>query len=98
LEVVQYSQPSYWKDWKTSTTLKRFNQIVEEVHNKKPFYLLFHASADASHLRNEGYCPETIMFGPGNGASAHSTDEYIEIQDFLDAIKIYALFAYEFLK
>ena len=98
LENIQYSEPSYWKDWKKSTILKNFYAIVEKAYNKKPFYLLYPASADASHFRNDGYCPETIMFGPGSGASAHSIDEYIEIEDFINAIKVYALFAYKFLK
>ncbi|MFX1380474.1 MAG: M20 family metallopeptidase [Promethearchaeota archaeon] len=98
IENIQYSEPSYWKDWSKSSTLKKFYKIVEKVHSKKPFYLLYPASADASHFRNEGYCPETIMFGPGSGARAHSTDENIEIQDYINAIKIYTLFAYEFLK
>lgn len=98
LEITQYSEPSYWKEWEKSIPLRSFYKIIEKVHSKKPFYFLFPASSDASHLRNNGYCPNTILFGPGSAASAHSTDEYIEIQDFIDAIKIFALFAYEFLK
>ncbi|UCC21147.1 MAG: M20 family metallopeptidase [Promethearchaeota archaeon] len=98
LENVQYSEPSFWKDWKKSSTLKNFYGIVEKAYNEKPYYFLFPASADTSHLRNDGYCPETIMFGPGSGATAHSTDENIEIEDFINAIKVYTLFAYEFLK
>jgi len=38
------------------------------------------------------------MFGPGNGSHAHKTNEYVEIQDYLNAIKVYTLFAYSFLK
>lgn len=98
IENIQYSEPSYWKDWEKSLILKNFYGIVEEVYQEKPFYLLYPASADASHMRNEEYCPETIMFGPGSGASAHSTDEYLEIKDFINAIKVFTLFAYRFLK
>ncbi|MFW9875125.1 MAG: M20 family metallopeptidase [Candidatus Thorarchaeota archaeon] len=98
LEIAQYSEPSFWKDWKKSSSLKNFYRIVEKSYNEKPYYFLFPASADTSHLRNEGYCPETIMFGPGSGATAHSTDENIEIEDFINAIKVYTLFAYNFLK
>jgi len=98
IENIQYSEPSYWKDWEKSSILRSFYGIVEKAYNEKPFYFLYPASADASHLRNEGYCNETIIFGPGSGASAHSTDEYIEIQDFINAIKVYSLFAYEYLK
>ena len=98
LETIQYSKPSFWKDWKKSSILQNFYRIVEKAYNAKPYYFLFPASADTSHLRNEGYCPETIMFGPGSGATAHSTDEHVEIEDFINAIKVYTLFAYDFLK
>ncbi|MFW9874968.1 MAG: M20 family metallopeptidase [Candidatus Thorarchaeota archaeon] len=98
LEKIQYSEASFWKDWKKSSILKSFYSISERVLNKKPYYIFYPASSDASKLRNKGYCPETIMFGPGNGSTAHSTDEHIEIEDFINAIKIYTLFAYDFLK
>jgi len=98
IETIQYSEPSYWKDWKKSSILQSFYGIVEKVYNKKPYYFLFPASADTSYLRNKGYCPKTIMFGPGNGATAHSTDEHVEIEDFINAIKVFTLFAYNFLK
>ncbi len=98
LENIQYSEPSYWEDWKNSSVLKDLYNIIEKAYSKKPFYFLFPASADASHFRNKDYCIETVMFGPGSGASAHSTDEYIEIQDYINAIKVYTLFAYNYLR
>jgi succinyl-diaminopimelate desuccinylase len=98
LEKLQYSEPSYWEDWKSSTILTSLFSIIEKAYNKKPFYFLFPASADASHFRNKEHCTNTIMFGPGSGASAHSTNEYIEIQDYINAIRVYTLFAYNYLK
>ncbi|MFW9825081.1 MAG: M20/M25/M40 family metallo-hydrolase, partial [Candidatus Thorarchaeota archaeon] len=62
------------------------------------FYLLYPPSADAHYLRNTGYCPQTVLFGPGSAGTAHATNEYIEVQDFVNAIKVYTLFAYNFLK
>jgi acetylornithine deacetylase len=78
--------------------LKDFRNIVEKIYGKKPFFLLYPACADAHFLRNNGYCPQTILFGPGSANTAHSIDEYVEIQDFINAIKVYAIFAYNFLK
>ena len=98
LEIILYSEASYWKDWDKSSILKDFYNIAKKVLKENLIYLLYPASADASILRNVGFCPETIMFGPGNGATAHATDENIEIQDFINTIKVYSLFAYEFLK
>ncbi|MBD3256712.1 MAG: ArgE/DapE family deacylase [Candidatus Lokiarchaeota archaeon] len=98
LEIEEESEPSYWKDWEDSKDLQTLYSIVEKVYDKKPFYFLLPASADANFLRNTGYCPETVIFGPGVATTAHTSEEYVEIQDFINTIKTYALFAYEILK
>jgi len=97
LEVISDSEGSYWRDWEDSEDLKKFNSLVESIYEKKPFYFLLPGSADAHFLRNSGYCPQTILFGPGRGRSAHAVDEHVEILDFIRAIKVYAIFAYRFL-
>jgi succinyl-diaminopimelate desuccinylase len=98
IDVFNESEASYWSDWKTSDDLKEFFSIVEQTYGKKPFYFLFPACADAHFYRNTEYCPSTILFGPGSAATAHAIDEYIELEDFINSIKVYALFAYNFLK
>jgi succinyl-diaminopimelate desuccinylase len=97
LELITDSEGSYWSEWEESVDLKDFYALVETIYEKKPFYFLLPASADAHFLRNEGYCPQTILFGPGRGRTAHAADEYVEILDFIRAIKVYAIFAYRFL-
>ncbi len=97
LLIVSDSEGSYWSDWEESTDLNEFYSLVEAIYEKKPFYFLLPASADAHFLRNEGFCPQTILFGPGRGRTAHTDDEYIEILDFIRAIKVYTIFAYRFL-
>ncbi len=97
LEVSNENEASYWKGWEDSDDLKSFYSILENVYKKKPFYFLFPACTDAHFLRNEGYCTNTIVFGPGNAGTAHAVNEYIEIEDFINAIKTYSLFAYDFL-
>ena len=98
IEIIHQSEASYWKEWEKSSTLKDFFSSVEKVYGRKPFYFFFPACADAHYLRNSGYCTETILFGPGNATTAHAVDESIEIQDYINSIKVYALFAYNFLK
>jgi acetylornithine deacetylase/succinyl-diaminopimelate desuccinylase-like protein len=98
VEVLKKGEASYWKDWRDSKDLKIFHNIVEEVYKKKPIYFFLPASADAEHYRNTNYCQPTIIFGPGMPGTAHAIDEFIEIQDFIDAIKVFSLFAYKFLK
>ena len=97
LEIITDSEGSYWSEWEDSVDLQEFHDLVETIYEKKPFYFLLPASADAHYLRNDGFCPQTIIFGPGKGRTAHAIDENIEILDFIRAIKVYAIFAYKFL-
>jgi succinyl-diaminopimelate desuccinylase len=97
IEVLTASEGSYWENWEESGDLRDFYNIVETIYEKKPFYFLMPGSADAKFLRNDRYCPQTILFGPGKSRNAHSIDENIEILDFIRSIKVYAIFAYRFL-
>jgi len=97
IELLTASEGSYWENWEESDDLRDFYKLVETMYEKKPFYFLMPGSADAKYLRNDGYCPQTILFGPGKSRNAHSTDENIEILDFIRAIKVYAIFASKFL-
>ncbi len=98
IEIMHESEGSYWHGWKHSSDLKEFTSIVEKVYKRTPFYFLYPAGADAGYYRNHDYCPATILFGPGSASTAHAIDEFIEVEDFINAIKVYALFAYKFLK
>ena len=98
IEVTSLSEPSFWKEWESSEDLKSFYSIIKEIYENPPFYFLFPASADANFYRNSDFCPATVLFGPGSALSAHAVNEYVEIDDYIKAIKVYALFAFEFLK
>jgi succinyl-diaminopimelate desuccinylase len=98
LEIPGEGAASIWRDYEASQTLKDFKAVIEKIYKIIPFYALAPGSTDAHYYRNDGYCKETINFGPGNAARAHTVDEYIEIEDFINAIKVYTLFAYNFLK
>ncbi len=98
LEIISASEGSYWEDWENSHELQFLYKLISEIYEKKPFYFLYPPSADGHYLRNDGYCPHTILFGPGRAGTAHTTNEYIEIQDFINTIKVYTLFANNFLK
>jgi succinyl-diaminopimelate desuccinylase len=83
LEILSASEGSYWEGWENSKELQLFHKLATEIYKKKPFYFLYPPSADAHYLRNAGFCPQTINFGPGRAGTAHTTNEYIEIQDYI---------------
>lgn len=47
------------------------------------------SGADARHLQNNGGIP-TILFGPGSMTCAHSIDEHVDIDEYLNCIKVLA--------
>ncbi|RGS72142.1 M20 family metallopeptidase [Mitsuokella sp. AF21-1AC] len=47
------------------------------------------AGCDSRTWRNIAGCP-TLQYGPGRLAQCHAVNEYVEIQQYIDAIKIYA--------
>lgn len=52
---------------------------------------------DMRHIGNRGKIP-VILFGPGNIKTAHSLDEYVSIDDYIKAIKVFALTIYRWSK
>ncbi len=48
------------------------------------------SGSDARHLLNSGGIP-SIVFGPGDMKKAHSIDESISLNDYIDGIKVLAL-------
>ncbi|MFW9938614.1 MAG: M20 family metallopeptidase [Candidatus Thorarchaeota archaeon] len=98
IEADQYSESSYWEGWEKSQKLKSFANTIRQVYGQEPVYILSPGGTDASYYRNTNYCPQTIVFGPGDATLGHTINESIKIQDFINAIKVYTLFAYNFLK
>jgi succinyl-diaminopimelate desuccinylase len=97
LEIYSDGESSVWEDYNKSQTVKEFKKIVENTYGKKSFFFLSAGGTDSKYYRNSGYCKETIHFGPGNVRQMHATNENLELQDFFNSIKVYTLFAYNFL-
>lgn len=87
----------WWKNWwwppydipKDSPICGAAALAYEAVLNEPAKFNGFVAVDDASFLNRAGI--PTITMGPGSIEIAHTANEYIEIQDLLDAAKIYAL-------
>jgi acetylornithine deacetylase len=54
----------------------------------------FPAGCDARHLHNRAGIP-TVIFGPGDLQYAHSIDEQINLEEYIQAIKVLAMTVYE---
>lgn len=61
----------------------------KRVLGNEPYLSGLPSGADARHLQNTGRIP-TVLFGPGDMQNAHSIDEWVSEQDYMDAVKILA--------
>ncbi len=95
--IHHQGEASIWRDFEDSKVTKDFQEILERIYNTKSFFILAPGSTDAHYYRNTNFCPQTIHFGPGNAGGMHITNENIELLDFINAIKVYTLFAYKYL-
>jgi succinyl-diaminopimelate desuccinylase len=97
-EIFQKAEPSYFEGWQSSAETQMFQSTAGEIYGKKPFFFMFPACTDAYYIRNYGLCPNTIVFGPGSSTTSHAANEFIDLEDYINAIKTYAIFAYRLLK
>ncbi|BFH74019.1 M20 family metallopeptidase [Sulfurisphaera javensis] len=68
---------------------KIFKEKVKEVRGKEPELVLSPGTFDIRFTVKEGIV--SINYGPGKIEQAHATDEYVELKDFYDSIKVLAL-------
>ncbi len=66
------------------------SESFAEVMGKKPSVTGRQGAADIRHLNTYGETP-TVIFGPGLTEQMHANNEWVYLQDYLDATKVLAL-------
>ncbi|MDP6774397.1 MAG: M20/M25/M40 family metallo-hydrolase, partial [Rhodospirillales bacterium] len=69
-----------------TTLIKNFKEFM----GRDPEISGRQGAADTRFLNSYGDTP-TVIFGPGSSAVMHSNDEYVPVDDYIDAVKIMAL-------
>jgi acetylornithine deacetylase/succinyl-diaminopimelate desuccinylase-like protein len=69
----------------------------ERVLGKRPPLGGLEGGTDAYYLQGQGGIPTVPAFGPGLLPLAHAPNEYVEIESVVQASKIYALAAVDYL-
>lgn len=67
-----------------------FGQSFREVMKRDVPIVGSPAGCDSRTWKNIAGCP-TVQYGPGRLAQCHAVNEYVEIEQYIHAIKIYAL-------
>ena len=72
-------------------------KAYKTVYNEERDFKLFIASTDAHHFKRNGI--DTLVIGTMRGDNKyHAQDEFVYIDDLIEATKIYALTALDYLK
>ncbi len=87
-----YMLPSDKQEIKTLT-----EDAIRDVLGKEPVITQLGGGCDARHFGNQGGIP-AIVYGPGDIKMAHSTDEYISLDDYIKGIKVLAVTIYRWCK
>jgi len=88
-EISIYQQGGAFEVDQTAPIVSAFADSFREVMGKDVEIAGSPAGCDARIWQNVAGCP-TIHYGPGRLSECHSVDEYVETQQYLDAILIYA--------
>jgi len=72
-------------------------QTVKKTLGYKPQTITWRFSTNGVATKGELGIP-TIGFGPGEEAHCHTTDDQVKVEDLLKAARVYAQFAFDFLK
>ena len=90
----QHYDDAYELDGGKDAVLKTVaGSIADVLGNKNPSVEIAGGGGDARHLGNQGGIP-AIYYGPGSAVVAHSTDEYIDLDDYIKGIKVLAVAVY----
>ena len=86
VEVINVAEPSETAQDELIVQVAR--KAVREVIGRDPGVTGFTATCDMRFLVNEAGIP-TIILGPGSLRQAHVIDEYVEVEQVINAAKIY---------
>ncbi len=89
----QHYDDAYKLDSSKDAVMQTVKGCIRDVLDKEPGVKVAGGGCDARHLGNQGGIP-AVVYGPGTALLAHSTDEYIELDDYIKAIKVLAVAIY----
>jgi succinyl-diaminopimelate desuccinylase len=72
-------------------------QSIKQVLQRNPEFVVSPGTYDQKHIDRIGQLHDCIAYGPGILDLAHQSDEYVVIDDMLDAAKVMASASYNLL-
>jgi len=67
------------------------SKAVEQILGKAPEYVVSPGTYDQKHIDRIGHMKNCIAYGPGILDLAHQPDEYVDVDDMLDSVRVMGL-------
>lgn len=96
VDLVKTQQFSPWEISQQDPVVKRLRYACRQVLGNKPAFSALSGYCEVELLAKAGI--PSVVFGPGADSAAHAPDEHVAIREVLDATRIYALLAHEFIR
>ena len=94
-KLIKTQQFNPWQIRQQDPVVNRMQRAVEKVTGRPPAFSALNGYCEVELLAEAGI--PSVVFGPGADGAAHAPDERVAIQEVIDAAKVYALLAYEFI-
>jgi len=94
VDLIKSQHFNTWEISKTDPVVRRLADSARQVLGRRPACTGINGYCEVELLCAEGI--PALVFGPGDIHTAHAPDERVKIQEVIDAARIYALLAYEF--
>jgi len=94
VDLIKSQHFNIWEISKTDPVVRRLSQAAQKVFGRRPGFTGINGYCEVELLAAEGI--PSVVFGPGDIHTAHAPDERVKVQEVIDAAKIYALLAYQF--
>ncbi|AJY74171.1 M20 family metallopeptidase [Paenibacillus beijingensis] len=83
-----------WSVDESEAVVRGLSGALQDATGRKPEFTGFNGYAEVEMLAAAGI--PSVLFGPGSIDVAHAPDEYVPLDEVLQAAKVYALLAYRF--
>ncbi len=96
VELIENQRFNPWQISHQEPVVERLARAREKILDQPPAYSGLNGYCEVELLAAAGV--PSVVFGPGSDSLAHVPDEHVAIQEVVDAARIYALLAWEFVR
>jgi len=76
---------------------RSFARAIEQILGKSPEYVVSPGTYDQKHIDRIGRLKNCIAYGPGILDLAHQPDEYVDVDDMLDSVRVMGVALFDLL-